>query len=132
MDSAKEAKRSPRDRPGNQSEGDGTKFQNQWSFDFLIGLLLISGKEWLVVEVQEPDRYVKICGEKKSADSEVVASFCDDFAELIEKEKYELRDVYNSNETGLFYFQVEIYFFFFNEKGFPNMSTYCNTYCYAY
>lgn len=68
------------------------------------------------MEIQEPDRYVKICGEKKSADSEVVASFCDDFAELIEKEKYELRDVYNSNETGLFYFQVKRSTFFFLTK----------------
>lgn len=48
-------------------------------------------------------RQLEICGEKLSADSEIVAKFCEKFQNIIQQENLTLDQVYNCDETGLNY-----------------------------
>lgn len=59
----------------------------------------------MAVDIQEKNGlcYVKMCGEKNSADVESAESFCEYFASQMETLQYERLDIYNADETGLFW-----------------------------
>lgn len=46
-------------------------------------------------------RQLEICGEKLSADSEVVGGFCEKFQQIVKIENLTLDQIYNCDETGL-------------------------------
>lgn len=48
-------------------------------------------------------RYLKSCGEKLSADSQAAEEFIEEFSKLVQKENLSPEQVYNMDETGLFW-----------------------------
>ena len=48
-------------------------------------------------------KYLKICGEKASADHEAAENYIDEFAKIISDENLSPEQIYNADETDLYW-----------------------------